>query len=83
MCVRLATDSHRLAPLFTVAYGLGLRRGEILGLRWSDVDFDKRVIHVRHTMQRLGAGTGRVFRAAQDAAVAPHRPHARDGRYGS
>lgn len=58
---RLAAESHRLAPLFTLAYGLGLRRGEILGLRWSDVDFGKRLIHVRHTMQRLGAGTGRVF----------------------
>ena len=58
---RLVAESHRLAPRFTIAYGLGLRRGEILGLRWSDVDFSKRLIHVRHTMQRLGAGAGRVF----------------------
>lgn len=27
----------------------GLRRGEVCGLMWSDVDFDSQVIHVRHT----------------------------------
>ena len=26
---------------------LGLRRGEVLGLRWSDVDFERGVLHVR------------------------------------
>lgn len=27
----------------------GLRRGELLGLRWEDVDLDKQVLHVRRT----------------------------------
>jgi len=31
--------THRLHALFVVALGLGLRRGELLGLRWVDVDF--------------------------------------------
>lgn len=26
----------------------GLRRGEILGLQWSDIDLDNQIIHVRH-----------------------------------
>ena len=26
---------------------MGLRRGELLGLKWSDIDLDKGIIHVR------------------------------------
>ena len=33
-----AIAGHRLEALFSVALSLGLRQGEILGLRWSDVD---------------------------------------------
>lgn len=31
----------------------GLRIGEICALRWTDIDMDKGVIHVRRTMQRV------------------------------
>ena len=30
---------HRLEALFSVALSLGLRKGEVLGVRWQDVDF--------------------------------------------
>jgi Site-specific recombinase XerD len=30
-----------------LALALGLRRGECLGLRWTDVDFDERIVHIR------------------------------------
>ena len=33
-----------------LAIGLGLRRGEVLGLMWSDVDFRKNTIEVRHNL---------------------------------
>lgn len=29
----------------------GLRTGELIGLRWTDVDFKKRVLHIRRTME--------------------------------
>lgn len=29
----------------------GLRTGEMIGLRWADVDFEKRVLHIRRTME--------------------------------
>lgn len=29
----------------------GLRTGEMTGLQWSDVDFEKRVLHIRRTME--------------------------------
>lgn len=41
---------NRLGTLFTVLLGTGMRIGEALGLRWSDCDFDKDVIHVTHTL---------------------------------
>lgn len=31
----------------------GMRVGEICALRWTDVDLDRKVIHVRYTMQRI------------------------------
>lgn len=44
---------HRLEALFTVALALGLRQGEILGLRWQDVDLDAGTLEVNHTLQRV------------------------------
>lgn len=31
----------------------GLRIGEICGLRWEDIDFDERLIHVKYTVERI------------------------------
>lgn len=36
--------------LFVVALETGMRIGEISGLQWEDVDFNNKVIHVRHSM---------------------------------
>jgi integrase len=41
---------HRLGHLFTVLATTGLRRGEALGLRWSDVDLDEGRLAVRQTL---------------------------------
>lgn len=40
----------RLAPLFTVLLGTGMRIGEALGLQWSSCDFKKNLITVDHTI---------------------------------
>ncbi len=40
----------RLGPLFEVIAACGLRRGEALALRWSDVDLANRVVYVRQTL---------------------------------
>lgn len=37
-------------PIFTVLLGTGCRIGEVVGLRWSDVDMDKRTIDINHSM---------------------------------
>ncbi|MFD8083848.1 tyrosine recombinase XerC [Kitasatospora sp. NPDC059722] len=38
---------------FVLAVALGLRRGEILGLHWSDVDLENHTLTVRHQLQRV------------------------------
>jgi integrase len=49
----LATAEHdRLGPLFLAAIGTGLRQGELLALRWSDVDLEAGTVTVAHTLQR-------------------------------
>lgn len=41
---------HRLAAAYLLAATTGMRRGEVLGLRWADVDFIARHLHVRQTI---------------------------------
>lgn len=47
-----ASESDPLGPLVTLAASTGLRRGELLGLAWSDVDLDAGRLTVRHSMAR-------------------------------
>ncbi|GIE81711.1 site-specific integrase [Actinoplanes philippinensis] len=39
-----------LADLFELMICTGMRKGEMLGLHWDDVDLDNRVLFVRHTL---------------------------------
>lgn len=43
-----AVSSTRAYPFCLIALQTGMRRGEICGLMWEDVDLDKQIIHVRH-----------------------------------
>jgi integrase len=42
-----ATADHDLATLFRTAAMTGLRRGELLGLRWSDLDLTRNLLRVK------------------------------------
>lgn len=48
-----AIRGDRLEALYLVALGVGLRQGEILGLRWRDVDLDRGALTVRHALARI------------------------------
>ena len=37
-------------PMFAILLGTGCRIGEALGLRWQDLDFEKRVISINHSL---------------------------------
>ena len=45
-----AVHGTRLAPLVLLAVATGLRRGELLGLRWRDVDLDAATLAVRQSL---------------------------------
>ncbi|WP_432138863.1 tyrosine-type recombinase/integrase [Streptomyces sp. bgisy154] len=49
-----AARTDGLYAAFVLAVALGLRRGEILGLQWKDVDLDRRTLTVRTTLHRGG-----------------------------
>ena len=48
-----AIAGDRFEALYLLALGVGLRQGEILGLRWSDVDLESGTIRVRSSLQRV------------------------------
>lgn len=75
-----AISEHRLGSLFEVAILSGMRRGELCGLRWEDVDLVARRLVVRVQLVQVGkevvegriktdAGQSRVV-ALSDRAVA-------------
>jgi integrase len=51
-----ATQGHRLVALFELALRTGLRKGELLGLRWEDLDLDGGTATIRRTLQRTRTG---------------------------
>ena len=48
----LGAAAPHLKPILAVAFGTGLRKGDILGLRWRDVDLDRGIISIQ--MQKTG-----------------------------
>jgi integrase len=49
-------EGHRLYALFVVVAVLGLRRSEVLGLRWEDLDLSEGVLRVQRGLQRVNGG---------------------------
>lgn len=46
-------------PLFAVLLGTGGRIGEVVGLRWEDVDFERRLISINHSIVYYPVGESR------------------------
>ena len=47
-----AAKGHNLEALFVLALTTGMRRGEILALKWQDIDFPHNTLHVRRIFTR-------------------------------
>ena len=56
-----AVSGERLEPLYVLAVTSGLREGELLGLRWEDVDLETGTLQVRRSLSE--ARSGRIFEA--------------------
>ena len=63
-----AVRGHRFHPAFHLSSHTGMRRGEVLGLRWCDIDLDARRLSVRQALVSIAydveisdvkTGTGR------------------------
>lgn len=53
----VAFQSKSCSPIILALYS-GMRIGEISGLKWSDIDFDKEIIHVQRTVYRISKSAG-------------------------
>jgi integrase len=51
-----AASGDRLEALYVLALHTGMRRGELLGLKWDDVDLDGPTVRVRRTLTRTDNG---------------------------
>jgi integrase len=63
----------RFEPLLNVLFATGMRRGEALGLKWSDIDFEEGVIAIRRSITSTGLTTpksGRSRRVAMPPGLA-------------
>jgi integrase len=79
-----ATVDHRMYPAFVLAATTGMRRGEVLGVRWADIGFAARRLAVRQTVlsvsYQLSFGSpktarGRRVLALDSATVAVLQQH--------
>ncbi|WP_242590248.1 hypothetical protein IGL98_003325 [Enterococcus sp. DIV0840] len=52
----VAFQSKSCSPIILALYS-GMRIGEISGLKWDDIDFDKEIIHVERTVYRISKTT--------------------------
>jgi integrase len=70
-----AAAGNRFEVLFVLALKTGMRRGELLALRWEDVDLDKGVLQVRGTLRRtregLRIGTPKTAAARRKVVLSP------------
>ena len=63
----LAVRGTRYEALYLLAVTTGIRQGELLGLRWSDLDWVTRQLSVQRQLQRL-SGQGMVFSEPKSAS---------------
>lgn len=45
-----AAEDDRLYALYVLAVTGGMRQGELLALQWPDIDFDAKMVSIRHTL---------------------------------
>ena len=58
-------EFHGWAPVIMILLGTGMRIGECMGLRWDDLDFEKRMISVNHNLTDRPYEDGKFARHIQ------------------
>ena len=49
-------EGRTLRPIVSFLLGTGARRGEVLALRWKDVDLDKGIVRIERSLEQTKAG---------------------------
>lgn len=52
----LPSTSDEVRSMIILFITTGIRRGELVGLKWSDIDFDNRQLHIRQNVTRATGG---------------------------
>lgn len=60
-------DNRKIGVLLSLY--TGLRVGEVCGLRWKDIDFESRTIHIQHTIERVPNVNARAGEAKTNLVV--------------
>src|SRR3712207_1875862 len=63
-----AASGDRFECLYVLSLTVGLRMGEALGLKWSDIDLDAKTLRVNRQLQRMREGGGLVFSEPKNAS---------------
>jgi integrase len=69
-----AAATHRLGVAFDLMLATGLRRGELLALRWSDIDFDGDRLRISRQLVVEGGRHGSRCWAINGRSVGSHSP---------
>ena len=70
---RQPESRYDYSQLLRFAIKTGLRLGEVLGLQWQDIDFDRKELHVRRQWTKNGAFTAPKTEAALRRIPIPRR----------
>jgi integrase len=62
-------DNHR--TVFVLLVMTGLRIGELLGLKWQDIDFSRSIMHVRRAVWRGKEQSPKTHSTVRDKALSP------------
>jgi len=63
-----AAKDDRFECLYVLSLTCGLRMGEALGLKWSDIDFEAGTLRVNRQLQHIRDGGGLVFSEPKNAS---------------
>ena len=58
LCEYLKNNICNSSLCIMISLFMGLRIGEVCGLKWCDIDFEKSILTVRRTVQRINTGHG-------------------------
>ncbi|HBG8547956.1 TPA: site-specific integrase [Clostridioides difficile] len=67
--IKKYNKEHYMNIVLNIGFSTGMRAGEVLGLRWEDIDLKNKIIKVRHTLIDKGNGIFELTTPKTDSSV--------------